>query len=202
MLIYLIDDHQMFAEAMKTVVSGLIQGCTVKAYTAAENALKSIQQETPQLIILDLEMAGVSGLMLLDILSQNGKNIPVLVCSGNLTDANKQRVMSAGARGFLSKAEGTDEIKQAITAVMAGQSYPAGAEHYIDQQQQALLSNRQRVILTLMQSGMGNAAIADTLCLSTNTIKTHIRLMYNTLDVTSRIECLNKAREMGLLDTQ
>ena len=202
MLIYLIDDHQMFAEAMKTVVSGIIQDCTVKAFTAAEDALKSIHTETPQLVILDLEMSGVNGLMLLDILSQNGKNIPVLVCSGNLCDENKQRVMSAGARGFLSKAEGTEEIKHAITAVLAGENYPQNASDYIDQQCQDLLSNRQRVILTLMQSGMGNAAIADTLCLSTNTIKTHIRLMYNTLDVTSRIECLNKAREMGLLDTQ
>ncbi|WP_296981285.1 helix-turn-helix transcriptional regulator, partial [Thalassolituus sp. UBA1505] len=58
---------------------------------------------------------------------------------------------------------------------------------------------KQLVILSLMKSGMSNSDMADTLFLSTNTIKTHIRLMYTTLDVNSRIECLNKAEELNLL---
>lgn len=199
MLIYIIDDHQMFAEAMKMVVVQLIPNCEVSVFTSADDALKGIGQETPNLILLDLEMADLSGLMLLEILSQNGKNIPVLVCSGNLTELNKQRVITKGAHGFLSKAQGTEDIHEAITHVLNGKTYPANIEKY-KASEQALLSNRQRAILSLMESGMSNASIADALFLSTNTVKTHIRLMYNTLDVTSRIECLNKARKLGLLD--
>lgn len=199
MLIYLIDDHQMFAEAMKIVVAELIQDCVIDIFTSAESALKSITTATPDLILLDLEMADLSGLMLLEILSQNGKNIPVLVCSGNLTETNKQRVISSGAHGFLSKAQGTNDIHDAINSILANKPYPADIDKY-KTPEQALLSNRQRAILSLMESGMPNAAIAETLFLSTNTIKTHIRLMYSALDVNSRIECLNKARELGLLN--
>ncbi|HCM06346.1 MAG TPA: hypothetical protein DIC30_10075 [Oceanospirillales bacterium] len=199
MLIYLIDDHQMFAEAMKIVVAELIQDCVIDIFTSAESALKSITTATPDLILLDLEMADLSGLMLLEILSQNGKNIPVLVCSGNLTETNKQRVILSGAHGFLSKAQGTNDIHDAINSILANKPYPADIDKY-KTPEQALLSNRQRAILSLMESGMPNAAIAETLFLSTNTIKTHIRLMYSALDVNSRIECLNKARELGLLN--
>lgn len=199
MFIYLIDDHRMFAEAMKTVVSNLIPNCSIKIYTTAESALQGITKATPDLILLDLELADLSGLMLLEILSQNGKNIPVLVCSGNLTETNKQRVVSSGAHGFLSKAQGTQDIHDAIHNVLAGKPYPTDIEKY-KAPDQPLLSNRQRAILSLMESGMPNASIAETLFLSTNTIKTHIRLMYSTLNVNSRIECLNKARELGLLN--
>tara|TARA_B100001059_G_C17791001_1_gene560123 strand:+ start:210 stop:815 length:606 start_codon:yes stop_codon:yes gene_type:complete len=199
MLIYLIDDHQMFAEAMKIVVAELIQDCVIDIFTSAESALKSITTATPDLILLDLEMADLSGLMLLEILSQNGKNIPVLVCSGNLTETNKQRVILSGAHGFLSKAQGTNDIHDAINSILVNKPYPADIDKY-KTPEQALLSNRQRAILSLMESGMPNAAIAETLFLSTNTIKTHIRLMYSALDVNSRIECLNKARELGLLN--
>jgi len=199
MLIYLIDDHRMFAEAMKTVVSNLIPNCSIKIYTTAETALKSITKTTPDLILLDLELADLSGLMLLEILSQNGRNIPVLVCSGNLTETNKQRVVSSGAHGFLSKAQGIEDINEAINNILANKPYPADIYKY-KASDHPLLSNRQRAILSLMESGMPNASIAETLFLSTNTIKTHIRLMYNTLNVNSRIECLNKARELGLLN--
>lgn len=200
MLIYLIDDHRMFAEAMKTIVSNLIPNCSIKIYTTAETALESLTNSTPDLILLDLEMADLSGLMLLEILSQNGKNIPVLVCSGNLTEKNKHRAISSGAHGFLSKAQGTKDIHDAINSILANKPYPADIKKY-QLPEQPLLSTRQRAILSLMESGMSNASIAETLFLSTNTVKTHIRLMYNTLDVTSRIECLNKARELELLDT-
>lgn len=201
MLIYLIDDHKMFAEAMKTVIAECIPHSCSEVFTSADDALKALCTSSPDLIILDLEMNSINGLMLLDILAQSGKQLPVLVCSGNLTESNKQRVMSAGANGFLSKAQGSGEIREAITNILEGNPYPANADSYRQESEQAVLSNRQRVILTLMQSGMANADIADTLFLSTNTIKTHIRLMYNTLDVNSRIECLNKARELGLLDS-
>ncbi|MEK9764940.1 MAG: LuxR C-terminal-related transcriptional regulator, partial [Thalassolituus sp.] len=113
------------------------------------------------------------------------------------------RIRHAGARGYMSKSESLEELKSAITRVIAGDYYPesfptVGTTE--NSESSSLLSNRQRAILTLMKSGMSNSEMADTLYLSPNTIKTHIRLMYNTLDVTSRIECINKAETLGLLD--
>ncbi|EAT12248.1 response regulator transcription factor, partial [Bermanella marisrubri] len=154
----------------------------------------------PDLIILDLEMIGITGLIMLDILSQNRQNIPILICSGNLNEHNKQRVINAGAKGFLSKTEGMQQIREAIEALLAGKTYPKEACQYLSETQTSLLSNRQRIILGLMQSGLSNSEMAEALYVSTNTIKTHVRLMYNSLDVNSRIACINKARELGLID--
>ena len=200
MLFYLVDDHQMFAEALKNIIEGFGYNCSVRIFPDARPALEQLKSEKPDLIVLDLEMEGMDGTDMLKILSQHGLEIPVLVCSGNLTPHNMAEIKAAGARGFLRKSESISEVKEAIVAVVEGGYYPlafrdaktgkTGTENP--------LSPRQQAILTLMKSGMSNGEIADMLFLSPNTIKTHVRLMYDTLNVSSRIECLNKARSLGL----
>ena len=202
MLIYLIDDHKMFAEAMSTIIGLNCQGAETRIFYSGADALRALKDETPQLIILDLDMPDLPGIRLLDIFAQHGKDIPVLVCSGNLSNQAMQAVIKAGARGYLCKSEDTNTICHAIHQVTSGHFYPPAAETQVSadsKETSSLLSRRQLVILSLMKSGMSNNDMADTLFLSTNTIKTHIRLMYNTLDVNSRIECLNKAEELKLL---
>lgn len=200
MLFYLIDDHQMFAEALKSIIEGLEHNCTVSVFADAHSALKRLRSEKPELIILDLEMEGMSGKDMLKILSQHGLEIPVLVCSGNLTPQNMSEIKVVGARGYLRKSESISDVKEAITTVIKGGCYPpefAGAPSDSTNSQNPL-SPRQQAILTLMKSGMSNGEIAEMLFLSPNTIKTHVRLMYDTLNVRSRIECLNRARVLGL----
>ena len=111
-----------------------------------------------------------------------------------------QRLKGLGARGFLRKSESITEVKEAIIAVVEGGYYPAEFRDAPTGRtiNENPLSPRQQAILTLMKSGMSNSEIADMLFLSPNTIKTHVRLMYDTLNVSSRIECLNKARSLGL----
>ena len=200
MLFYLIDDHQMFAEALKNIIEGFGHNCTVSVFPDARPALEKLKSEKPDLIILDLEMEGMGGTDMLKILSQHGLEIPVLVCSGNLTPLNMAEIREAGARGFLRKSESIAEVKEAIIAVVEGGYYPAEFQDTPNGKStnEHPLSPRQQAILTLMKSGMSNGEIADMLFLSPNTIKTHVRLMYDTLNVSSRIECLNKARSLGL----
>ena len=207
MLFYLVDDHQMFAEAMKSAIQGFQPQADVRVFPNASDALHALRQHTPDLILLDLEMEGMSGTDMLNVLPQHGKHIPVLVCSGNLTPSNIALIAASGARGYLRKSETTAEVKDAIDSLLAGKTYPQGFQPVNAGQANATpssssqvhpLSPRQQAILTLMKSGMSHGDIADTLCLSPNTIKTHVRMMYNTLDVNSRIECINKARALGL----
>ncbi|SIS91232.1 MAG: response regulator transcription factor [Thalassolituus maritimus] len=200
MLFYLVDDHQMFAEALKNIIEGFGHNCTVRVFPDARPALEQLKSENPNLIILDLEMEGMGGTDMLKILSQHGLEIPVLVCSGNLTPHNMGEIKAAGARGFLRKSESITEVKEAIIAVIEGGYYPPEFRDALTGKtgNENPLSPRQQAILTLMKSGMSNGEIADMLFLSPNTIKTHVRLMYDTLNVSSRIECLNKARSLGL----
>ncbi len=200
MLFYLVDDHQMFAEALKNIIEGFGHNCTVRVFPDARPALEQLKSEKPDLIILDLEMEGMGCTDMLKILSQHGLEIPVLVCSGNLTPHNMAEIKGSGARGILRKSESITEVKEAIIAVVEGGYYPAEFRDAPTGKtaSENPLSPRQQAILTLMKSGMSNNEIADMLFLSPNTIKTHVRLMYDTLNVSSRIECLNKARSLGL----
>lgn len=199
MRIFLIDDHQMFSEAMKTVLNRILPACETELFSRPEDALVRLQHQKPDLIILDLEMATMSGVDLLRVLPQHSEAIPVLVCSGNLTAENIALIRNAGASGYMRKTESIEEVKTAIEAVSAGKPYPEDFHCETSTPENSVLSRRQLAILTLMKAGMSNLDIAETLYLSPNTIKTHIRLMYNTLDVTSRVECLNKASSLGLI---
>lgn len=202
MHIFLIDDHQMFAEALKNVIERFICDCKVSIITDARSALQQLEHEPPDLILLDLELEGMSGLDLLRVLPQHGRNIPILVCSGNLTPKNVQAISMAGVKGYMRKSESIDDVKKAITAASQGKYYPGGFNNWASSQpsHNKCLTNRQLAILTLMKSGMSNNDIASTLYLSLNTIKTHVRLMYEALEVSSRIECLNRAQSLGYLD--
>lgn len=176
--------------------------CKVSIIADARSALRQLENDSPDIILLDLELEGMSGLDLLRVLPQHGRNIPVLVCSGNLTPNNLHAISRAGVKGYMRKSESITEVKKAITAVSRGDSYPEGFSHSAcsPKTNENRLSNRQLAILTLMKSGMSNNEIASTLYLSPNTIKTHVRLMYEALEVSSRIECINRAQSLGYLD--
>ncbi len=201
MLFYLVDDHQMFAEALKNIIEGFGYNCSVRIFPDARPALEQLKSEKPDLIILDLEMEGMTGTDLLKVLPQHGKRIPVLVCSGNITPATIRDIAHAGAGGYLRKSESIQDVRKAIELVANGSAFPENFQpdnKSGEANSTHPLSPRQQAILTLMKSGMNNSEIADALYLSPNTIKTHVRLMYNTLNVNSRIECLNKARTLSL----
>jgi DNA-binding NarL/FixJ family response regulator len=201
MKIYLIDDHQMFAEAMKSSLEAADARLDITVFSNAHDALFQIRDHSPDLIILDLEMEGMTGTDLLKVLPQHGKRIPVLVCSGNISPVTIRDIAHAGAGGYLRKSESIQDVRKAIELVANGSAFPENFQPDNESGEANSthpLSPRQQAILTLMKSGMNNSEIADALYLSPNTIKTHVRLMYNTLNVNSRIECLNKARTLSL----
>ena len=76
MKIYLIDDHQMFAEAMKSSLEAADARFNITVFSNAHDALFQIRDHSPDLIILDLEMEGMTGTDLLKVLPQHGKRIP------------------------------------------------------------------------------------------------------------------------------
>lgn len=200
MLFYLIDDHQMFAEALKNVIEGSGYDCTVRVFSNARPALEQLKFEKPNMIILDLQLEGMSGKDVLKVLSQQKIDAPILVCSGNLDPSNMAEIKAAGAKGILRKSESLSEVKKAIMTVVQGGHYPTDFGDIIPAKPalEAQISPRQQAILTLMKSGMSNSEIADVLYLSPNTVKTHIRLMYDKLNVNNRIECINKAKSFGI----
>ena len=105
-----------------------------------------------------------------------------------------QAARAAGASGFVSKDWPADDVAKAVLMVGRGQTvFAARAE-----QPSALLSEREREVLSLMSSGKTNKEIADFLYLSPHTVKEHTSALYRKLRVRNRTEAVRRAERLGL----
>jgi DNA-binding NarL/FixJ family response regulator len=201
--ILIIDDHRMFADAMMTLFEAALAPCRVCCVASAQAGLQQLVGQHWQLVLLDLGLPDMDGLVLLQRLRQQNAELSVLVCTAETRPALLKRVIQAGASGLIGKSQSAEDVLQAVQLVAAGGRYLtpetiealAGPEP-IDAD---VLTERQLVILRLMQAGHSNREIAELLFVSANTVKTHVRLMFDKLSVNNRIECLRIAHERGYI---
>jgi DNA-binding NarL/FixJ family response regulator len=181
--ILIVDDHPL----VRTGLAQLIGDCPdlevcAEAGDMAE-ALRRIDAVKPDLAIIDLSLSGGSGLDLIERIRARSPEILMLVASMHDETLYAERVLAAGARGYVNKQEAQDRIVHAIRQVLGGKVYlsekmterllsgmfDAGNEKRdIDS-----LSNRELQVFELIGQGVSTGKIAAQLNLSTKTIETH-----------------------------
>jgi len=181
--ILIVDDHPL----VRTGFSQLIGDCPDlevcgEAGDMAE-ALRQVDATSPDLAIIDLSLAGGSGLDLIERIRSRDKDILMLVASMHDETLYAERVLAAGARGYINKQEAQDSIIRAIRQVLSGKVYLSqqmtdrllsgmvnsnGEKRDIDS-----LSNRELQVFELIGEGVSSSQIAEQLNLSIKTIETH-----------------------------
>jgi DNA-binding NarL/FixJ family response regulator len=146
-------------------------------------ALKQIDADRPDLAIIDLSLAGGSGLDLIEHIKSRDKDILMLVASMHDETLYAERVLAAGARGYINKQEAQENIIKAIRQVLKGKVYlsqhmterllsgmvdASGEKRDIDS-----LSNRELQVFELIGQGVTGSQMAEQLNLSVKTIETH-----------------------------
>ena len=181
--ILIVDDHPLVRAGFAQLIGDCpdLEVCG-EASDMAE-ALKQIDATAPDLAIIDLSLAGGSGLDLIEHIKSRGNDILMLVASMHDETLYAERVLAAGARGYINKQEAQDRIIQAIRQVLAGKVYlsqqmterllsgmvdAAGGKRDID-----ALSNRELQVFELIGRGVSTSQMAEQLNLSTKTIETH-----------------------------
>ena len=157
----------------------------------------------PDIVVMDLNLSGLDGIKVTEILREIHPEVKVIVLAPLENSENfLEDVIAAGAKGFLSKNVSTVELVKGIiaTADIGAAISPTmipslmakmaklsegGAEK---QEVRILLSAREREIIELVAAGMGNHEIAETLFISENTVKGHIRRITDKLKVNNRVE--------------
>ena len=147
------------------------------------DALRQIDAHRPDLAIIDLSLAGGSGLDLIERISKRDSSILMLVASMHDETLYAERVLAAGARGYVNKQEAQDNIIRAIRQVLGGKIYLSermtqrlvSGEAGNDNERRDIdsLSNRELQVFELIGQGVSTANIAAQLNLSVKTIETH-----------------------------
>jgi DNA-binding NarL/FixJ family response regulator len=121
--VMLVEDHPMFREQLAHLINKESDMCVCGEADNIREALQLIESDSPDIVIVDLTLKGPGGLELLKDLKARGVDVPVLVLSMHDESLYAERVLRAGARGYITKHEASNEVMAAIRKVLSGQVY-------------------------------------------------------------------------------
>jgi DNA-binding NarL/FixJ family response regulator len=202
------EDHAIVRNGLKQIFM-LMPEITVggEAVNGAE-VLERLQQDTFDLLLLDLNMPGISGAELIARVKALHAGLPILVLTMHNEPHVVARVLKAGADGYITKDCEPDVLLTAIRKVAAGQRYvaPELAEKMLFAANLAptlgpeQLSQRELQVLRLLTAGHSVNAIATQLNISNKTVSTHKMRLMEKLDLSSMAALMQYAIQNGLLD--
>ncbi|KLW07987.1 fimbria biosynthesis transcriptional regulator FimZ [Enterobacter hormaechei] len=173
----------------------------------SHEVLDCIRNHPIDLVILDIEMTGTDGFVLLKRIRNLNKEIKVLFLSSKSEAFYAGRAIRAGANGFVSKRKDLGEIYNAVEMILTGYSFfPSETLSFINHLGSRTgaavdmpLSNREVTVLRYLANGLSNKEIADQLLLSNKTISAHKSNIFSKLGVQSIVELIDYAKAHELL---
>jgi DNA-binding NarL/FixJ family response regulator len=190
----LVDDHRIFLDGLSLALAPLCSDLQIRTAESATAAEACLQHATFDLILLDLRLPDMPGLALLQRWQQQGRMTPVAILSASDSNFDVQAAMAAGALGFIPKSANSAELRQAVTRVLLGEILPTPQSANKPQ-----LTPRQLEILQLLAEGLPNKAISRQLGVSEDTVKTHLKSLFQEFTVHTRTACVRAARQRGWL---
>jgi DNA-binding NarL/FixJ family response regulator len=196
------DDHEL-RKFMEETVNGCSDFSLEGSFSSAEDFKKKFQLLSDlNVVIVDINLPGISGIQCIGELKPKNTRIQYLVCTVFEDSIHLFNALCAGATGYILKSSGEDEITRSIKEIHAGGSpmSPQIARMVVtsfpvrrsDQDAVNELSKREKELLDLLAGGYRYKEIADKLFLSIETVRSYIRDIYSKLQVHSRTEAVNK----------
>lgn len=155
----------------------------------------------PSVTIMDLQLPGQPGVAAIQAIRREDPEARILVLTTFDGDADIQRALEAGARGYLMKSVRRATLIEAVRAVASGQRYlpPATAARLVEAMESERLTPRELDVLRLLAQGERNREIADTLGLAEPTVKIHVNNLLRKLQAKDRTEAAVIALKRGLI---
>jgi DNA-binding NarL/FixJ family response regulator len=190
--ILLVDDHAVVREGVRRLLSDLHETELLEV-GSGEEALEMVAKEQPEIVLLDLNLAGLGGLELLRRILAASKDVRVIVFTMHAEPVFAARAMQLGAHGYVSKGAGADELLNAVQRVRDGGHY---IEKEIAVQLAAsklagkMLSNREVEILRLLGEGKSLNGIAEALGIAYKTVANTCTRMKDKLGIQTTAELI------------
>lgn len=213
--VVLADDHVFVRDGIKSLLENEANIEVVGEATDGLEALKSVEINQPDLLILDIRMPNLTGIEVVEKLRSQNNLVKIVMLSMHESEEYVLKSIKAGADGYLLKGSSKEEFLKALHTVSEGGKYFSGdiSSILIGQlthpttfsetkqiiSDEMMITKREKEILTLLLSGKGNKEIAEALDISKRTAEVHRFNLMKKLKVKNLIELSNKATEYSLI---
>jgi two-component system NarL family response regulator len=201
--VLIVDDHPMVAEGIQSLLESYDDIAVVGTLGNGQEAVDRVSELSPDVILMDLNMPGVSGLNATEMILEERPETRIVILSMHDSPEYISTALSHGARGYILKDVPTDEIYTAIKTVMQGEEYlctgaKGSLKPKISDGRETLTSREQTILLELAQ-GQSNKDVANALNISVRTVETHRKNIKRKLGISSTAGLTRYALEHGVL---
>lgn len=190
--ILLAEDHTLVRAGIRSLLDRIGGMQVVAEASDGQEAVRLARKHKPQLVVMDIAMAGLNGLEATRRIRSETPDAQILILSMHANEQYVHQALQAGASGYLLKDAATEELELAINAALKGQTYLSPrisrrlVNDYLKQGEgnpADQLTPRQREILQLIAEGRSTRAIAERLHVSVKTVETHRAQLMDRLDI-------------------
>ena len=198
----IVDDHPLARMAIRSVLTE--QNILIQAeYEDGSAAFAALQKVAPDIVVVDVEIPGMTGVELVEKLRARAFSGVLIVVSAKNDRYYSKRCAQAGANAFISKKQGMENVISALYAAQNGYSYfpfflEQSSETLTDAQRLESLSAQEMKVMSFILSGLENAQIGEQMHISSKTVSTYKTRLMEKLGCKSLIELLSFAHQNKL----
>lgn len=199
--VLVVDDHPPMRMGLVALIKSQPGMDVIAEASDGEEAIEVYEDVLPDVVLMDLRMPGMGGVEAILAIRKKFPEARVIVLSTYDLDEDIHRALQSGAKSYLLKDMPTEEIASTIRAVHAGDAWlPRQVAARLDERsEREQLTERERDVLEALIKGRSNKEIASSLCISEDTVKSHLKALFAKLHVRDRTEAAVEAIRHGIV---
>lgn len=207
MKILITDDHSVVRQGYASLLSTMLDDCSISEATSGEEALVQYQQVKPDLVIMDINLPGVSGIETATRILQSDEDAKILFFSMFDEAPVVKQALDTGGMGYITKSGSPDTLLDAVKKISEGQIFieyslvmklALNAQDVSDSRLREL-TQREFEVFVMLARGESNQNIAETLSINIKTVSNYVTTLKSKLKLSSSAELVHLAIDAGLI---
>ena len=206
--VFLVDDHPLLRTGLRFTLDEMTDLDLIGEAADGFEGVEKILQNPPDIALIDIDLPGISGITVIGMLRNKLPGLKIIALSSYSEKGYVTGAMQAGADGYLLKAISITALVDFLREFAQGKQpvspylldLAVAHKNALENEEDVHISPREKQVLKLLAEGKSNKQIADEIFLSIETVKTHIKNIFQKLEVKSRMEAVIVGRRRKLID--